>query len=138
MRNYHIINTAEPTASLAGYQKILTNNIEQIVSHSADNILCLCLEYLPPTNVPTLVNALLSKLKPQGQCSFRLTNFKALFEDFLHSKLASSQIFQSLQGKNNITITEDVLSIIDMNTFKLVNISYDDYYINITIERVAI
>jgi hypothetical protein len=138
MRNYHIVSISEPIASIDGYQKVLTNNIDQIINHSADNILCLCLEYMTQPNMQTLFSALLSKLKPKGQCSFRLANFKALFEDFLNSKVPTSQVFQTLQGKSNILIIEDILSIIDMNTFKVVNIHYDNYNINITIERVAI
>jgi hypothetical protein len=138
MRNYHIINVSEPAANISGYQKILTNNIEQIINHSADNILCSCLEYEEKSSLQVTITQTLSKIKPQGHVTISLTNFKKLFEDFLNSKIPSSQIFDSLRGKNNIVIIEDILTALDTNIFKLININYSEYNININIERVSI
>ena len=138
MRNYHIISISEPASNVIGYQKTLTSNIEQIINHSADNILCSCLEYQDKSNLQTIIIQALSKIKPQGQITISLTNFKKLFEDFLNSKIPSSQIFESLRGKSNIITIEDVLTILDTNTFKLINISYTEYSINISIERISI
>ena len=138
MRNYHIVSISEPVSNISGYQKILTNNIEQIINHSADNILCSCLEYQEKSSLQTIIKQALSKIKPQGQITISLTNFKKLFEDFLNSKIPSSQIFDSLRGKNNIVIIEDVLTGLDTNVFKLININYAEYNISINIERVSI
>jgi hypothetical protein len=138
MRNYHIVSVSEPVSNIAGYQKILTNNIEQIINHSADNILCSCLEYQEKSSLQTIITQALSKIKPQGQITIGLTNFKKLFEDFLNSKIPSSRVFDSLRGKSNIVIIEDVLTALDTNVFKLININYNEYNININIERVSI
>jgi|694.fasta_scaffold00202_30 hypothetical protein len=138
MRNYHIVSISEPVSNISGYQKILTNNIEQIINHSADNILCSCLEYQEKSSLQTIIKQSLSKIKPQGQITISLTNFKKLFEDFLNSKIPSSQIFDSLRGKNNIVIIEDILTTLDTNVFKLININYAEYNISINIERVSI
>jgi hypothetical protein len=138
MRNYHIVSISEPVSNITGYQKILTNNIEQIINHSADNILCSCLEYQEKSSLQTIVTQALSKIKPQGQITIGLTNFKKLFEDFLNSKIPSSRIFDSLRGKSNIIIIEDILTSLDTNVFKLININYTEYSINISIERVSI
>ena len=138
MRNYHIVSVSEPSCSVPGYQKILTNNIEQIINHSADNILCSCLEYQEQSTLQTIVIQSLSKIKPQGQITISLTNFKKLFEDFLNSKIPSSQVFELLRGKNNIVIIEDILATLDTNTFKLININYVEYDIKISIERINI
>ena len=137
MRNYHIVSILESAANISGYQKTPVNNIEQIINHSADNILCSCLEYQDKTILQTTINHVLSKIKPQGQITIGLTNFKKLFEDFLNSKIPSSQIFDSLRGKNNIVIIEDILTSLDTNTFKLININYVEYDINISIERIS-
>jgi len=138
MRNYHIVSVSEPSYSVSGYEKILTNNIEQIINHSADNILCSCLEYQEKSVLQTIVSQSLSKIKPQGQITISLTNFKKLFEDFLNSKIPSSQVFESLRGKSNIVIIEDILATLDTNTFKLININYVEYDIKISIERINI
>jgi hypothetical protein len=138
MRNYHIVSISEPASNIFGYQKTLINNIEQIVNHSADNILCSCLEYQDKSSLQNTINQTLSKIKPQGTITISITNFKKLFEDFLNSKISSSQIFDSLRGKNNIVIIEDVLTLLDTNTFKLTNINYVEYDISISIERVNI
>lgn len=138
MRNYHIISISEPASNFPGYQKTLTNNVEQIINHSADNILCSCLEYQDKSNLQTLIVQALSKIKPQGQITIGLTNFKKLFEDFLNSKIPPSQIFESLKGKSNIVIIEDILTALDANAFKLININYNEYSINISIERISI
>jgi hypothetical protein len=138
MRNYHIVSVSEPSYSVSGYEKILTNNIEQIINHSADNILCSCLEYQEKSVLQTIISQSLSKIKPQGQITISLTNFKKLFEDFLNSKIPSSQVFESLRGKNNIVIIEDILATLDTNTFKLININYIEYDIKISIERINI
>jgi hypothetical protein len=61
-----------------------------------------------------------------------------LFEDFLNSKIPSSQVFESLRGKSNIVIIEDILATLDTNTFKLININYVEYDIKISIERINI
>jgi hypothetical protein len=61
-----------------------------------------------------------------------------LFEDFLNSKIPSSQVFELLRGKNNIVIIEDILATLDTNTFKLININYVEYDIKISIERINI
>jgi len=138
MRNYHIVSVSEPLSSVAGYQKTIYNNIDQIVNHSADNILCSCLEYLDKENLRDIIANSLAKLKPSGQMVVSFTNFKKLFEDFSNSKLPSSQIFDALRGKSNIIIPEDVLSLIDINTFKLMNVNYNKYNITITIERIIV
>jgi hypothetical protein len=138
MRNYHIVSISEPVSNTSGYQKILTNNIEQIINHSADNILCSCLEYQEKSSLQETITQALSKIKPQGQITITLTNFKKLFEDFLNSKIPSSRVFDSLRGKNNIVIIEDVLTALDTNVFKLININYAEYNISINIERVSI
>jgi hypothetical protein len=138
MRNYHIVSISEPVSNTSGYQKILTNNIEQIINHSADNILCSCLEYQEKSSLQETITQALSKIKPQGQITITLTNFKKLFEDFLNSKIPSSRVFDSLRGKNNIVIIEDVLTALDINVFKLINVNYAEYNISINIERVSI
>lgn len=138
MRNYHIISISEPAINLQGYQKILTNNVDQIINHSADNIMCLCLEYQDKNSLQSTITKSLSKLKPKGQLNVGFTNFKKIFDDFLNSRVSSTQIFDALRGKNSILVVEDILSIIDINTFKLVNINYNAYNINILIERVII
>jgi hypothetical protein len=138
MRNYHIVSVSEPPVNVSGYQKILTNNIEQIINHSADNILCSCLEYQEQAILQSIITQVLSKIKPQGKVTISLTNFKKLFEDFLNSKTPSSQVFESLRNKSNIVIVEDILATLDTNTFKLININYVEYNINISIERINI
>lgn len=138
MRNYHIVSLAEPTVNMPGYQKILSNNIEQIINHSADNILCSCLEYQDKSDLKTIITQILSKIKPQGKITISLTNFKKLFDEFLNSKIESSIVFETLKGKNNIVVVEDILTTLDAKTFDIVNINYVEYNINISIERVNI
>jgi hypothetical protein len=138
MRNYHIVSVSEPSYIISGYQQTLTNNIEQIINHSADNILCSCLEYQEQSSLQTIISQSLYKIKPQGKITINLTNFKKLFEDFLNSKIPSSQVFEALRGKSNIVIIEDILATLDTNTFKLININYVEYDINISIERINI
>lgn len=138
MRNYHIVSTTEPVINVQGYQKILIHNMDQIINHSADNVLCTCLEYQDKNSVQSTVTKALSKLKPKAQLTISFANFKKLFEDFLNSKITTTQIFDTLQGKSGMLIIEDILSIIDINTFKLLNINYNEYNIHIVIERVII
>jgi hypothetical protein len=138
MRNYHIVSVSEPLSNISGYQKITANNLDEIVNHSADNLLCSCLEYVDKDHLRNIILDSLTKLKPNGQIVISFTNFKKIFEDFLNSKLPSSQIFDVLRGKNNIIILEDILALIDINTFKLMNVNYNEYNITITIERIII
>lgn len=138
MRNYQIVNINEPVTNLQGYQKILTNNIDQIINHSADNVLCSCLEYQDKNNLQEIIAKALSKLKPKGQLNVSFANLKKIFDDFLNSRVSGTQVFDALKGKNSIIVIEDILSIIDINTFKVVNINYNEYNINIVIERVII
>lgn len=138
MRNYHIISISEPPINLQGYQKVLINNIDQIVNHSADNVICACLEYQAKGNLSNIIAQTLSKLKPKAQLTISFSDFKKLCEDFLNSKVSTTQIFDSLKGKSNMLIVEDILALIDINTFKLVNINYNEYSIHIVIERIII
>lgn len=138
MRNYHIINVAETVVDLPGYQKVLTTGIDQIVNHSADRIYCTFTEYQDKKDLKQLVSNVLSKLKPKAQVMIEFVNFKKVCEDFLNSKISSSQIFELIKGKKEIVMIEDIIANLDVNTYKIMNINYDNYNISITIERTLV
>lgn len=138
-RNYHVLSIIETTEDIPDYSKIMVDHISKIINHSADKIICTCLEYQDKTKISTTINDMLNKIRPQGQINIVFTNFKQVFHDFLNSKIDASTVFSLLRGKANMLVAEDILTMIDLNLYRIINhTTTDNYTTSIVIERIAI
>lgn len=138
LNKYLILSKLQTNTANDDSDIILLDNIHTIPDCSADIITCIGLDYRPHEKINITIQEILAKLKPQGKLIITLINYKKICNEFLFNKIKSSVLFEYLQNKQSTPTIDDIITNLNANNTKLININHQDYKDSIVIERTSI
>jgi predicted SAM-dependent methyltransferase len=114
---------------------IFINNIPSIVNYSCDSIFIDCLEYIPEKDLSSVVKILLDKIRPSGKLIISINNVDNIVNQFYKRSISHNEFLKFFTNKQNLLSVENIYTLIDFQTFDLLDIKYEDNFITILIER---
>lgn len=136
-RNINIINN-QIQNPISGFDAISLNNIDSIVDCSVDNILYFCIEQLDKNAAKTVFDSLVKKLRPKGSLAVKFCDLKQLCADYSNNIISNLDLINKIQLIKNPLSTDEIITYVNINNTKVINISRDKNDIVITITRTAL
>lgn len=133
-KNYYITHPLQNKESNT-LINIPVNSLASIFDCSADSVFCDCLEYLTKDELDQTIYSLLNKLKPLGFITFTIKNIKDICSLFLNGSIPGDNLLKNLQNCNSILTIENIYTKLDMEKYKVSQLSKDQDKITITVER---
>lgn len=110
-------------------------NIESIVNYSCDNISVECLEYLFEQDHRIVVSNLLNKLRDKGRLIIKTSNAQNIAQKFIQKNISNSEFLNFFVNKKSIISIETIYTLIDFDTFDLLDTNITEHTIKVVLER---
>lgn len=137
MRKYQIIS--DLSSLVPGYIPIKISELDKIINHSADHILCNVLEYLPKSKDNQIIKQLFDKIKLGGTLVLEIHDIKRICLDFIDNKINIDNFLSFVANKDNLLIVDDILAQVDAQFLKIISqYNKPEYLTALTIERINI
>jgi hypothetical protein len=136
-RQYNIIYK-EYTKNSNNSINVDIENLDTIINHSADNIYCSCLEYIPKEQLVDKISIILNKIKPKANIVFCIQDIKKQASDFINATISGDDLLKKIKNFQSILSIEDIYTNIDTNIFKLVQLWKENDMIYVSIERMRV
>lgn len=132
-KNYNIVHSSQPTTS--NNINVNIEAIDTIFDCSADSIFCACLELVDDKAMSDSITKILNKLKPGGFVTFSIKNMKNICSSFISGIISGNDLLKHTHNLKSIVVTESIYTSIDIDKYKLVQLSQNDDIIAMTVER---
>jgi len=114
---------------------IFINQIPSIVNYSCDNIFIDCLEHIQEKDLASIITILLEKIRPQGKLIISINNVDSIIDKFSKRSISHNEFLLFFANKQNLISVENIYTLIDFQSFDILDIKYEDNSITIIIER---
>lgn len=137
---YNFAIVSGKSASIpANYVGISTNDIQDLINLSCDNILLDCLEDSSKDQSLNLIQQVLTKLKPQGILTIVISDIIKYMMSYINGSLESDALLTCFKNRNCILSLDDILNVVNADkNLKLQKIDHIDNRIAITIKRISL
>lgn len=132
-RNYNIF--IDTNNKKDNFINIHVSQIDTIINHSADGLLCDCLEYLPPSDIGMFIKKLLEKLRPGSIITFIIYDIKQKAKDIYDNIINANDVLASIKHFNTLLTIDNIYTEIDINNFTLIQTVKNNNTITIAIKR---
>jgi precorrin-6B methylase 2 len=110
-------------------------NIPSIVNYSCDSIFIDCLEYLQNKDLSNIIKILLEKIRPSGKLVISINNVDSIVDQFSKRSISHNEFLLFFANKQNLISVENIYTLIDFQSFDLLDIKYENNFITLIIER---
>lgn len=133
MRN--ILITIDSAQAQQNHEYIHINDIQSIINHSCDSITINCLEYLSETDHQPVISSLLNKLRNNGKLVVKVNNSHNIAQKFIQKSLSNFEFLSFFSNKKSIVSIETLYTLIDFDTFNLIDTDIQSETLKIVVER---
>lgn len=123
-------------SNLTNFQSVSIDNVDSIIDCSVDTIVYFCMEMTPKDIGKKLFDVLCSKLRPQGTIVIKFTDLYQTCKNYIDYKISNSNLIDTCKSILNPLSIDEIITYVDINKYKTINISRDNSYIIVTIQRV--
>lgn len=122
--------------NIDGIENISIENINSIYNYSCELLLCKYFNVFDNSVVTQVLDALIDKIRPNGQLIIGLIDLRQICIDFIHRKITNEDFFMYMKNTHNYFGVDDLISKID-NTKNCIVIEtkYTDYINFVTISK---
>lgn len=137
-RNINIVCDHNTSQSISGFNPISIENVENLVDCSADAIVYDCIEKIEKSKSKHIFDTLTNKLRPNGVLIIKISDLKSICQNYLLNTISNSQLLQELEPIVNPVNLDEIITYVNINLYKIVNISRKDNKIVISIMRISV
>lgn len=137
IRNYNIVYKNLINNSKSNIN-IDIKDINSIVNHSANLIFCSCLNYLEKDEALESLKVIFNKIKPGGNIAISFSDIKHHAKNFIENAISGQDFLSKINNVKYIITSEDIYTVIDLTSFRIVQQSNENDIVNITLQRIQI
>jgi len=112
--------------SIPNTSQVDISNIDSLVNHSVDSIICNVLEYITDSDFEELVSDLLNKIREEGKVIIKCVNFKKIFIAYINQQISGSEVFDFLKNKKNILSPDKIINTLNKYDFMILKIDQQE------------
>lgn len=136
-RNINIIAKNYIT-KIPEFDPLSIENIDNLVECSVDNIVFGCIELIDKDNARAMFNKLCDKLRPKGIIIIKFHDLKSICQSYISSSISNSDFLQILKNLENPLNIDEIITYININSFKVINIIKEEQHITMYIMRTSL
>lgn len=111
------------------------NNLNSIVNHSYDSIVLNCLEFLPSKDHDIIIKIVLDKLRIGGRLIIEASNAASIAQQFVSFSISNDEFLNFFSNKKSLLSLENLYTLVDFNSFEIVNTNIEKNNIKLILER---
>lgn len=120
------------------FDPVHISNLDAVVECSVDNIFYGCLEFLEKQTGKNIFDTLISKLRPNGVLTLRFNDLKLLCRQYLENNISNIDLVNSIKNIINPLTIDEIITYLNIASYKVVNISKNNQIISISIMRTSL
>jgi hypothetical protein len=136
-RNINIIAKNYIT-KIQDFDPVSIENINTLVDCSVDNIIFGCIELVDKNIGKNIFDSLCQKLRPKGIIVLKFHDLKKICQSYINNSISNSDFLHITKNLENAISLDELVTYININNCKIVNITKENNYISIHIMRVVI
>lgn len=122
--------------SINDIENLPMSNLDEVFSYSCELLVCKNFSLFDMSIAQKALDALLEKIRPQGQLILGVLNTRQLSLDYIHKKIDVSDFFGYMKNTHNYLNLDEIIRYIDsLSNMVVIETQYKDYYNYITITR---
>lgn len=122
--------------NLNDIENIPMSNLDSIFSYSCELLVCKNFSLFDMSIAHKALDALLEKIRPQGQLIVGVLNNRQLCLDFIHKKIDTETFFGHIKNAYNFLDLDEIIKYIEpISNLVVLETQYKDYYNYITITK---
>lgn len=136
-RNINIIAKNYIT-KIPDFDPLSIENTDNLVNCSVDNIVFGCIELIDKNTARKLFETLCEKLRPKGVLIIKFHDLKSVCQSYLNNSMSNTDLLQITKNLENPVNIDEIITYVNINSFKVINILKEDKYITMYIMRTSL
>ena len=122
--------------TINGFEDLHINQLDSLFSCSVDVIYCSIFNVFNSENVYQVLDAIIEKLRPNGQLILNIWSLKKLAKLYVSDNISDADFFNNVKASNNsVSYTDIIRHISSSNISSVVDVKKDDLVTFLTISK---
>jgi hypothetical protein len=122
--------------TINGFEDLHINQLDSLFSCSVDMIYCSIFNVFHSANVYQVLDAIIEKLRPNGQLILNIWSLKKLAKLYVSDNISDADFFNNVKASNNsVSYTDIIKHISSSNISSVVDVKKDDLVTFLTISK---